>query len=89
MFGSTIGQVRALTGKPILLSETAVGTRAGQFTKIGDLFSGMREYQTLGLVWFDKVQNDGIYHQDWRIENDLQADATFRLGLSGLNLAQL
>ena len=41
----------------------------------------MRQYRTLGLVWFDKVQNEGIYHQDWRIENDPQADAAFRLGL--------
>jgi hypothetical protein len=88
VFGSTIQQVRHLTGKPILLSETAVGPQAGQFTKISDLFSGMRQYRTLGLVWFDKVQNDGIYHQDWRIENDPQADAAFRLGLSELTLAQ-
>jgi hypothetical protein len=66
----------------------AVGPRAGQFTKISDLFSGMRQYRTLGLVWFDKVQNDGIYHQDWRIENDPQAEAAFRLGLSELNLVR-
>jgi hypothetical protein len=88
VFGSTIQQVRALTRKPILLSETAVGPSAGQFTKISDLFSGMRKYRTLGLVWFDKVQDDGIYHQDWRIENDPQADAAFRLGLSELKLAR-
>ena len=56
----------------------------GQFTKI----SGMRQYQTLGLVWFGKAPNDGIYHQDWR-ENDPQADAAFRLGPSELNLAAL
>jgi hypothetical protein len=88
VFGSTIGQVRALTGKPILLSETAAGPNAGQCTKISDLFSGMRRYRTPGLVWFDKVQRDGIYHQDWRIENDPQATAAFRLGLSELNLAR-
>jgi mannan endo-1,4-beta-mannosidase len=88
VFGSTIQEVRALTGKPILLSETAVGPKAGQFTKINDLFSGMRQYRTLGLVWFDKVQHDGIYHQDWRIENDPQATAAFRLGISELNLAR-
>ena len=33
------------------------------------------------------MQNDGIYHQDWRIENDPQADAAFRLGLSELTAA--
>jgi len=88
VFGSTIREVRALTGKPVLLSETAVGPAAGQFTKISNLFAGMRQYRTLGLVWFDKVQHDGIYHQDWRIENDPQATAAFRLGISELALVR-
>ena len=56
VFGTTIDQVRAFTGKPILLSETAVGPDAGQFVKIQDLFHGMATYKTLGLVWFDKDQ---------------------------------
>ncbi|HEX4064281.1 MAG TPA: glycosyl hydrolase [Streptosporangiaceae bacterium] len=84
VFGQTIDQVRAFTGKPILLSETAVGPQAGQFVKIGDLFQGMRKYHTLGLVWFDKAQHQGIYHQDWRIEGDDTATAAFRLGISSL-----
>jgi hypothetical protein len=88
VFGRTIGQVRALTGKPVLLSETAVGPRAGQPAKIGDLFAGMRQYQTLGLVWFDIKQHEGIYHQDWRIENSPAAEAAFRLHASDLPLAQ-
>jgi len=62
--------------------------RAGQFTKISDPPSGMGQYQALGLAWFGKVRNDGTYHRDWRIENDPQAVAAFRLGLSELNLAQ-
>jgi mannan endo-1,4-beta-mannosidase len=88
VFGGTIGQVRQFTGKPILLSETAVGPDAGQFVKIGNLFEGMRAYKTLGLVWFDKDQHQGIYHQDWRIEGDPSAVAAFRLGLSTLALAR-
>lgn len=84
VFGQTIDQVRTFTNKPILLSETAVGPQAGQFAKIGDLFQGMRKYKTLGLVWFDKDQNQGIYHQDWRIEGDAPAAAAFRLGISAL-----
>jgi hypothetical protein len=87
VFGKTIDQVRELTGKPVLLSETAVGPRAGQFVKIGDLFAGMAKYKTLGLVWFDKTQDDGIYHQDWRIEGDQTAEAAFRLGVASLTLA--
>jgi hypothetical protein len=84
VFGQTINQVRKFTNKPILLSETAVGPYAGQFVKIGDLFEEMRSYKTLGLVWFDKSQHQGIYHQDWRIEGDPAAAAAFRLGISEL-----
>jgi mannan endo-1,4-beta-mannosidase len=81
VFGTTIDQVRTFTSEPILLSETAVGPDAGQFIKIQDLFHGMAAYKTLGLVWFDKAQDDGIYHQDWRLEDSEQAEISFRLGV--------
>jgi mannan endo-1,4-beta-mannosidase len=81
VFGTTIDQVRAFTSQPILLSETAVGPYAGQFVKIQDLFHGMAKYKTLGLVWFDKAQDDGIYHQDWRIEDSPVALVSFRLAV--------
>ncbi len=89
VFGKTIAQVRALTGKPVLLSETAVGPQAGEPAKIGDLFAGMRQYQTLGLVWFDIAQDQGIYHQDWHIENSQPAQAAFRAAAAALRLARL
>jgi hypothetical protein len=88
VFGKTIAQVRAITGQPVLLSETAVGPVAGQSAKIGDLFAGLRQYQALGLVWFDIAQDQGIYHQDWRIEDSPAAAAAFRRGASTLRLAQ-
>jgi hypothetical protein len=88
IFGKTIAEVRALTGLPILLSEVAVGPSAGQARKIPDLFAGMRRYGTLGLVWFDITQHDGVYHQDWRIEDDPQAAAAFRRGAAALTLAR-
>jgi hypothetical protein len=87
VFGRTIGHVREFTDKPVLLSETAVGPRAGQFVKIQDLFAGMARYKTLGLVWFDKKQDQGIYHQDWRIEGHPTAETAFRLGVAALSLA--
>jgi hypothetical protein len=87
IFGKTIAEVRALTGLPILLSEVAVGPQAGQARKIADLFAGMRHYGTLGLVWFDIAQHNGIYHQDWRIEDNPLAEAAFRRGASALDLA--
>jgi hypothetical protein len=88
VFGTTIHQVRKFTGKPVLLSETAVGPRAGQFVKIGNLFAGVLQYKMLGLVWFDKIQHGSIYHQNWRIEGDLTAERAIQLGVSELRLAQ-
>ena len=89
VFGKTLVQVRALTDKAVLLSETAVGPVAGQPAKIANLFAGMRQYGTLGLVWFDIDQDDGLYHQDWRLENHPAAEAAFRQGVSTLSLARL
>ncbi len=83
VFGDTIAQVRAFTDKPVLLSETAVGPRAGQISKILDLFHGVLADKLLGLVWFDVPQDDGIYHQDWQIEaSSAAAQLSFRLGVS-------
>ncbi len=73
--------MRSFSSKPILLSETAVGPEAGQSAKIQDLFHGMATYGTLGLVWFDIAQHDGIYHQDWRIEDSPAAEISFRLAV--------
>jgi Glycosyl hydrolase family 26 len=86
VFGKTIVQVRQFTGKPVLLSETAVGPQAGQSAKIPGLFAGVHEYRALGLVWFDIAQHDGLYHQDWRIEDNPAAEAAFRAGASTLTL---
>jgi hypothetical protein len=88
IFGQTIAQVRMLTGLPVLLSETAVGPQAGQAAKIPGLFAGMRQYGTLGLVWFDIAQHDGLYHQDWHVEDDSAASAAFRQAAAGLPLAR-
>jgi mannan endo-1,4-beta-mannosidase len=82
VFGRTISQVRNLTSRPILLSETAVGPQAGQYIKIHDLFQGMAASQTLGLVWFDEAQSGGILHQDWRIEDNPNTATAFRFAVS-------
>ena len=65
----------------MLLSETAVGPAAGQFNEIQNLFRGMVAYKTLGLVWFDKAQHDGLDHQDWRLEDSPFAEGSFKLGV--------
>jgi mannan endo-1,4-beta-mannosidase len=81
VFVKTIDQVRAFTDKPVLLSETSVGPAADQAFKIPDLFAGMHQYKTLGLVWFDKT-NGALLHQNWRIEDSSPlAQYLFRLGV--------
>jgi hypothetical protein len=83
VFAKTINQVRMFTNTPILLSETAVGPDTGNvYAKIQDLFQGLDQDGLLGLVWFDKDQNAGIYHQDWRLEDNNTAQASFSLGAS-------
>ena len=88
VFGRTIEQVRAFSRKPVLLSETGVWPRAGRPAKIADLFAGMRQYRTLGLVWFDIAERQRIYHRNRRIDNSPVARAAFRLHVSGLALAR-
>lgn len=66
----------------------AVGPEADQARNIPDLFAGMHQYGTLGLVWFDIAQHQGLYHQDWHIEDNPAALTAFRRGASTLSLAR-
>jgi hypothetical protein len=78
MFGSTIQVIRHLDDNiPILVSETGAGQVAGQARSIPNLFAGIRRFHLIGFVWFDVDQNDGLYHQDWRLEGDSAALAVF------------
>ncbi len=88
VFGRTIGQVRAFTRKPVLLSEAGVGPGTGQFAKISNLFDGIRQAKALGLVWFDENQAGGPYRQNWRIEGDRVAEVAFRLRTAALTLTR-
>ncbi len=78
VFGATITAVRQITNKPILIAETAIGQVAGQAANIPALFAGVKASGLLGFVWFDQAQNDGLYHQDWRLEGHPDAIAAFR-----------
>jgi Glycosyl hydrolase family 26 len=84
VIGSTVQIVRRFTRKPILLSEVGIGPRAGQATKLPGLFAGIRRDRLLGLIWFDVAQNQGLYHQDWRL-NGPAAIAAFRAGVRTLH----
>jgi Glycosyl hydrolase family 26 len=72
VFTPTLEAVRKF-GKPILISETGVGQVAGQAQKIPGLLAGIKQSGVLGFVWFDVSQDNGLYHQDWRLEGQSPA----------------
>ena len=77
VFGSTIAVIRTISSAPLLIAETAVGTTPNRESQIDGLFAGVSEQGLIGLVWFDEAQNAGIYHQNWRLEDDPSALAAF------------
>ena len=77
VFGATIAAIRAISGAPLLIAETAVGTTRNRESQIDGLFAGVRAEHLAGVVWFDEAQHAGLYHQDWRLEHDALARAAF------------
>jgi hypothetical protein len=77
VFGSTIAGIRTFSSAPMLIAETAVGTTADRESQIDSLFAGVRAERLAGVAWFDVAQHAGLYHQDWRLENDPAALAAF------------
>jgi mannan endo-1,4-beta-mannosidase len=81
VFGQTIAQIRTFSNAPVIISETGVGVTSDRESQIASLFSGIRADHVIGIVWFDKSQDDGVYHQDWRLEDDPAALAAYAAGL--------
>ena len=77
LFGTTIADIRAFSDAPTLIAETAVGTTSNRDSQIDGLFAGVSANNLAGVVWFDEAQNSGLYHQDWRLENDPAALRAF------------
>jgi len=85
LFGKTIAQVRAMTNKPVLLSQTAVAHGTSQYADTRSLFEGVARNKLLGLVWADIETSVG---QDWHLEGNRLTESAFRLGAAGLTLAR-
>jgi len=85
VFGSTIADIRSFSSAPLLIAETAVGTTATRETQIDGLFAGVRAEHLAGVIWFDETQHAGIYHQNWRLEDDPAALAAFAAAASQLS----
>lgn len=62
----------------MLISEITIGPSREAAAQVQGLFAGVKTDHLLGLLWFDEEQNEGVYHQDWRLENDPAALAAFR-----------
>ncbi len=77
LFASTIRAVRRLTSDPVIIGETAVTPKGDESAKIGTIFADVCQYGLYGMVWFDQDQNDGLLHQDWRLEDHPAALAAF------------
>lgn len=71
IFGNAVAAVRKITGKPILISEAAVGPDTDhEPLDILRIFAGVRRQHLLGVVWFDRYQHGSVDEQDWRLEGD-------------------
>lgn len=78
VFGRTIAQIRTFTDDPVLITETAVGVTSDREKQIKALMAGVHADDLVGVIWFDKGQHQGTFHQDWRLEDDPAALAEFR-----------
>jgi len=80
LLGPSIAQLRMLTAKPLLITETAAVPGA-KVMAVKDLFQGVETTPgVIGFVWFDVKAA-----RDWPLEDDPAALAAFREGAKGYN----
>jgi mannan endo-1,4-beta-mannosidase len=90
-FGTTLSQVRGLTNRPVLISETSVLPTSKAAMQVTSWFQGIESDHLLGLVWFDidKASKTGTTDtHDWRLENDPPALAAFRSAIHAYGQAK-
>ncbi len=68
VFGATLRQIRAVTSKPVMISETGVGQVDGQAQSIPGLVQGARASGVVGLIYFNVNQGTAsVHHQNWAL----------------------
>lgn len=74
LYGPTLDQVRAFTGRPLIIAETAAEAGRRKPADITDLFRGVAAHDdVLGFVWFDFDKE-----ADWRVNSGPASAETFR-----------
>lgn len=64
----TLSQIRAVTDKPVMISETGIGPVSGQVESIPGLVRGAIAHQLAALIYFNSDQGtESPYHQDWAL----------------------
>ena len=69
LFEPSIKEIRAFTGKPLIIAETGVSGAAG-VGQLQGLFSGARSTGIVAIVYFDQAQSGDPMHQNWRLEDN-------------------
>jgi hypothetical protein len=85
IFGGTLAIIRKFSAAPAMITETAVGVTPNRESQIASLFAGAKASHMIGVLWFDQSQHSGLYHQDWRLEDDTAALAAFRAAVRKQN----
>jgi beta-mannanase len=79
IFGPSLAQVESLSGRPIVIAETASTEVGGDKAAwIQQFFASLAAQPRIGaFVWFNQVKET-----DWRIESSPAAQAAFRAGVA-------
>ena len=90
VFGRSLGQLRELTDKPILLAETGAtevgGHKPAYVTDFMDAFARPENADIVGFAWFNltvtTISGGERVTNDWRLESRADSLAAFREGLT-------
>lgn len=78
VYGPTLSQIRQFTDSPVVIDEVAIGPNPDRDSQISGLFADARADNIGAVIWFDEAQHNGVYHQDWRLEDAPAAAAAFK-----------
>jgi hypothetical protein len=77
VFNAMLGEIRTFSKAPTIITEVGIGPNPSRPKQIVELYEGATADHFSGIIWFDEKQDNGIYHQDWRLEDDPVALAAF------------